>query len=103
MRLRFFFCVIQIPKGLSESVNRRKTDNAMAKRQKDKQRSTKAYRSQKKINTFSSVAITLNKNHLRYHKHKCPLHGIQSLSHGVEIKCVITLEVEQTTDKVSGS
>jgi len=31
------------------------------------------------------------------------LHGTQSLSHGVEIKCVITLEVEQTTDKVSVS
>ena len=34
---------LKIPKGLSESVNRRRTENTMAKkkRQKDKQRSTK--------------------------------------------------------------
>ena len=34
---------LRIPKGYSESVNRRKTDNTMAERkeQKDKQRSTK--------------------------------------------------------------
>ena len=31
---------LQIPKRESESVNRRKTDNTMAKRQKDKQQST---------------------------------------------------------------
>jgi hypothetical protein len=35
---------LKVPKGFSESINRRKTDNTMAKKgQKDKQRSTKHY------------------------------------------------------------
>jgi hypothetical protein len=32
---------LKIPKGKSDSINRRRTDNTMAKGQKDKQRSTK--------------------------------------------------------------
>ena len=34
---------LKIPKGYSESVNRGRTDNTMAKRKRTKQRSTKQY------------------------------------------------------------
>ena len=45
---------LKISKGSSESVNRRRTDNTIAKRKKDKQRSTKHY-TENKISSNTNV------------------------------------------------
>jgi hypothetical protein len=49
----------KIPKGKSESINKRRIDNTMAKRKKDKQRTTKHYTENKTSSKTNPIVLSI--------------------------------------------